>query len=91
MKDFNDEMQRDHSRLFNVHAWTEHKAVKELVRKIFASFSPEDQEKLVRVDAAHDQIVVGIFAVVEVKAAQSALVQQESDNLFDVDGLRMVA
>ena len=40
-------MQRDHSRLFNVHAWTEHKAVKELVNKIFVSFSPEDQEKLV--------------------------------------------
>lgn len=47
MKDFNYEMQRDHSRLFNVHAWTEHKAVKELVNKIFISFSPEDQEKLV--------------------------------------------
>jgi len=47
LKDFNDEMKRDHSRLFNVHAWSEHKAVKELVNKIFASFSPEDQEKLV--------------------------------------------
>ena len=39
-------MDRDHSRIFNVHAWSEHKAVKELVAKIFASLSMDEQEKL---------------------------------------------
>lgn len=47
LKDFNDEMQRDHSRKFNVHAWSEHKAVKKLVNKIFNSFTIDDQEMLV--------------------------------------------
>lgn len=39
-------MDRDHSRIFNVHAWSEHKAVKELVDEIFASLSIGEQEKL---------------------------------------------
>ena len=39
MKDGSFAMDRDHSRIFNVHAWSEHKAVKELVAKIFASLS----------------------------------------------------
>ena len=46
MKDGSFAMDRDHSRIFNVHAWSEHKAVKELVAKIFASLSMDEQEKL---------------------------------------------
>ncbi len=50
-----------------------------------------DQEQLVGVGAADDQIVVGVFAVVEVEAAQPPFVQQKGDDLLDVDALRMVA
>ena len=46
MKDVMFVMDRDHSRIFNVHAWSEHKAVKELVDEIFASLSIGEQEKL---------------------------------------------
>lgn len=35
-----------HSRLFNVHAWSEHKAVMELTESIFCSFTDEQQETI---------------------------------------------
>ena len=46
MKDGSFAMDRDHSRIFNVHAWSEHKAVKGLVTEIFESLSMDEQEKL---------------------------------------------
>ena len=46
MKDGSFTIDREHSRIFNVHAWSEHKAVKKLVAEIFASLSKGEQKKL---------------------------------------------
>ena len=46
MKDGSFTIDREHSRIFNVHAWSEHKAVKKLVDEIFASLSKGEQKKL---------------------------------------------
>jgi len=35
-----------YSRLFNVHAWSEHKQIADLVNEVFESLSPEDQQQL---------------------------------------------
>ena len=51
----------------------------------------EDQEQLERVDRADDQVVVGVLAVVEVEAAEPALVGEQRDDLLDVRALRVVA
>ena len=51
----------------------------------------EDQEQLERVDRADDQVVVRVLAVVEVEAAEPALVRQEGDDLLDVGALGVVA
>ena len=50
----------------------------------------EDAEHLVGIDAAYGQIVVGVFAVVEVEAAQDVLVDQPGHDLLDVLPLVMV-
>jgi hypothetical protein len=50
-----------------------------------------DPEQLERVDRAHDQVVVGVLAVVEVEAAEQALREQQRDDLLDVRPLRVVA
>ena len=49
-----------------------------------------DAEELERVDRAHDQVVVGVLAVVEVEAAEEPFGQEERDDLLDVRPLRMV-
>ncbi len=46
MKDGSFTIDREHSRIFNVHAWSEHKAVKKLVDEIFASLSKGEHKKL---------------------------------------------
>ena len=51
----------------------------------------EDQEELVRLDAAGRQVVVAVLAVVEVKASELSNAVQTRDNLFDVDVRRMVS
>src|SRR3954468_6416220 len=51
----------------------------------------EDQEELERVDGADDELVVGVLAVVEVKAAEPALLRKQRDDLLDVGPLRVVA
>jgi len=40
-------MNREHSRLLNVHAWSEHKLVADLVDKVFLSLSEVEQQRLV--------------------------------------------
>src|SRR5450759_4942984 len=49
-----------------------------------------DQEQLERIDAAHNQVIVSVFAVVEMETAQAALVQQKSHDLLDVGTRSMV-
>lgn len=44
----------------------------------------EDPEELIRIDAAHGEVIVGVLAVVEVKAAQEVLVDEERDDVLDV-------
>ena len=61
-----------------------------MVRPAAAS-STEDQEQLERVDRADDQVVVGVLAVVEVEAAEAALLGEQRDDLLDVRALRVVA
>ena len=39
-------MNREHSRLLNVHAWSEHKLVTDLVDKVFLSL-PEVEQQLI--------------------------------------------
>ncbi len=51
----------------------------------------EHQEQLERVDGAAVEIVVAIFAVVEMEAAQPAELDQPRHDHLDVDGRRMVA
>ena len=51
----------------------------------------EDQEELERVDRPDDEVVVGVLAVVEVKAAETILVVEQRDDLLDVGPLRVVA
>ncbi len=51
----------------------------------------EHQEQLVRIDRSGIEIVVAVFGVVEVKAAELAEAVQSGDDLFDVDVRRVVA
>src|SRR5919112_291815 len=51
----------------------------------------EDQEELERVDRPDDQVVVGVLAVVEVKAAEPPLLVEQGDDLLDVHPVRVVA
>src|ERR1019366_4276694 len=44
----------------------------------------EDAENLIRIDGAEGEVVVGVRAVGEVKAAKQACVQQPGDNLLNV-------
>ena len=46
----------------------------------------EDAEDGVGIDAAEGEIVVGVFAVVEMESAEHLLVEQPGDDLFDVTG-----
>src|SRR5258708_4328482 len=50
----------------------------------------EDEEQLVGVDGARDQVVVPVLAVIEVEAAQPPLVEEDGDDLLDVDAVRVV-
>src|SRR4051794_12704632 len=51
----------------------------------------EDQEQLERVHRPDDQVVVGVLAVVEVKAAEAVLLGEQRDDLLDVRPLGVVA
>src|SRR5687767_9174600 len=63
-------------------------------RLIAAQLGPSqlsvDQKQLVRISAADDQVIVGVLTFAEMEAAQTLFVQQESDDLLDVQALRMV-
>ena len=50
----------------------------------------ENQEQFKRIDRSHDEVIIRIFAVVEVKSAQPALIQQHRHNVLDVGALRMM-
>jgi hypothetical protein len=50
-----------------------------------------DPEELERVDRADDQVVVGVLPVVEVKAAEQPLGEEQGDDLLDIRALRVVA
>ena len=51
----------------------------------------EDAEDLVGVDRAERQVVIGVFAVVEVEAAEHVLVEEPRHDLLDVDRVVVVA
>ncbi len=51
----------------------------------------EDAEDLIRIDGAQGQIVVGKAAVVQMKAAQHAVIEEPGYDLLDVLGLVMMA
>ena len=50
-----------------------------------------DQEQLEGIDGAGHQVVVGIFAVVQMEAAQLAFIKQKGHDVLDVGPLRVVA
>jgi len=56
-----------------------------------AEYLVEDAEDLVGIDRAEGEVVVGVFAVVEMEAAEHFQVEQPGDNLLDILRLIMVA
>ena len=50
----------------------------------------KDEKQLEGVYRADDQVVIGVLAVVEVKAAEPALGGEDRDDLLDVGALRVV-
>jgi len=50
----------------------------------------EDQEEFEGIDGPDDQVVVGVFPIVEMEAPQPALIQQEGHDVLDVGPLGMV-
>ena len=60
------------------------------LRRSAARDLSHDPEELERIDGAGDQVVVGVLAIVEVKAAEQFLGEKQCDDLLDVRALGVV-